>query len=349
LRIWRKSRLYTLSVRKWGYNNAAFVTAGEIIPQVTDESWETFLKENILSPLGMNNTLVLSKDITSALNKSAAHTMSEGLLKAIPYPLIDNLAPAGSMSSSVSDLSKWVLALLHKGKVGNKTVLPEEAINTTWTPTSIMGNSYHPFNHSNFQLYGLGWMLQDYEGRRMVMHTGGVNGFVSSVTLVPEENLGIIILTNTDQNNFYEALKWDVIDAYLKLPFRNYNKHYLTGFQQDQSENLRVEKRMKDSVTMNLRPALSLNAYTGKYFNEVYGYLTIDKNDKELQVKFEHHPRMFARLQALGGNRFYATFSDPVFSKSVFPFHIVDGKVKSMTLKVADFIELTSYEFTKVK
>jgi hypothetical protein len=75
---------------------------------------------------------------------------------------------------------------------------------------------------SGFELYGLGWSIQDYCGRRLIMHDGGVSGYVSSVTLVPKENLGIIILTNTDQNALYEALRWDIIDAF----FKNKNYHY---------------------------------------------------------------------------------------------------------------------------
>ena len=86
------------------------------------------------------------------------------------------------------------------------------------------------FNEGHFALYGLGWFLQEYCGRKIVEHTGGVNGFVTSVTLVPEDKLGIIVFTNTDQNLFYDALKWDIMDAYFGKPYRNYSNVYLNTY-----------------------------------------------------------------------------------------------------------------------
>ncbi len=124
---------------KWGYTNCAFMTAGEIIPKVTGKSWADFITENIFKPLGMNNSLALSKDIKMADNKCAAHTVVMGELKKIPYGNIDNLAPAGSISSSVNDMSKWVMMQLNNGKVDEKEIIPASAIAQTRTPHSILG------------------------------------------------------------------------------------------------------------------------------------------------------------------------------------------------------------------
>jgi len=104
---------------------------------------------------------------------------------------------------------------------------------------------------------------------------------------------------------------------------------------------------MKDSAALHLPAALPLQAYAGNYFNDVYGNMSVTLQGNELQMKFSHHPNMYAKLEALGGTRFYASFSDPEFSKAVFPFHIENGKVKSVTVKVADFIEYNPYEFLK--
>ena len=93
--------------------------------------------------------------------------------------------------------------------------------------------------------------------------------------------------------------------------------------------------------------ALPVSAYTGNYFNDVYGKMNVVQEGGELKMKFAHHPNMYAKLESLGGNRFYATFSDPEFSKAVFPFHVENGRVRSVTVKVADFVEYTPYEFVK--
>ncbi len=331
----------------WGYTNAAFLTAGEVIPRVTGKQWEDFIKEKLFLPLGMTNTIALSKDMPAAPNKCAPHTLVNGIVEKIPFCVIDNLAPAGSISSSVSDMSHWVMMQLNNGKYNGIQVVPASAIAQTWLPHSILGNGGHLYNKGHFALYGLGWFLEEYSGRKMVSHTGGVNGFVTSVTLVPEEKLGIIVFTNTDANAFYEALKWEIADAYLGNPYRNYSKAYL-GFTDARTRNeQKEEKKFKDSVALKLPTQLPLTAYTGNYFNDVYGDMKVVIENSELRMRFSHHPNMYAKLESLGGNRFYVIFSDPIFSKAVFPFTVQNGKVTGVTVKVADFVEYNPYEFTK--
>ena len=186
---------------KWGYTNAAFLTAGQIIPVVTGKPWEIFVKENIFAPLGMINTLALTADMTKSYDRTVPHTLIDGRLSTIPYAQIDGLAPAGSICSSINDMSKWALAQLSDGKVGPRQMIPAAAIKATREPQDIVGSVSHPDGEKSYELYGLGWFLQDYAGRQLVMHDGGVNGYLSSVTLIPQDHLGIIILTNTDQND----------------------------------------------------------------------------------------------------------------------------------------------------
>lgn len=334
---------------KWGYTNSAFMTAGEIIPKVTGKTWAAYVTEKIFQPLGMNHTLALSKEITSSSNRALAHTVVLGELKKIPYGNIDNLAPAGSISSSANDLSHWVMAQLDKGKYDGKQVIPAAAIAQTWLPHSILGNGGTIFNKGHFNLYGLGWFLEEYAGRKIVSHTGGVNGFVTSVTLIPEEKLGIIVLTNTDANNFYEALKWEIMDAYFELPYRNYSQVYLQGYRNNEKEMMKQLALKKDTISSNPKTDLPLSAFAGTYVNDIYGKMTIALENGKLKASFEHHKGRYADLEALGGSRFFATFNDPLYGRKVWPFTIENGKVKSVTVKVADFVEFTPYEFIKVK
>jgi CubicO group peptidase (beta-lactamase class C family) len=334
----------------WGYTNAAFLVGGEIIPKATGNlQWEDFITQKIFAPLGMNNSLALSKDFANAANKATAHTIADGKLLKVPFCNIDNIAAAGSIGSSVSDMSHWVMAQLNAGKYDGKQVIPAAAVAQTWVPHSILGNGGKMYNTGHFNLYGLGWFLEEYCGKKIVSHTGGVNGFVTSVTLLPEEKLGIIVLTNTDQNSFYEALKWEIADAYLGKPYRNYSKVYLGFTEQQHKADAAADKILQDSVALQIKPTLPLSAYCGNYFNDVYGNMSVVQEAGELRMKFSHHPNMYAKLSPISGNRFYATFSDVLFGKAVFPFTVVNGKVTGTTVKVADFIEYNAYEFKKVK
>jgi CubicO group peptidase (beta-lactamase class C family) len=340
--------LYSFRSR-WGYTNAAFMTAGEIIPKVTGRTWAQFVHDSIFVPLQMNSSLVISKDMVTASNKATAHTVVNGQIKKIPYGRLENMAPAGAISSSVNDLSHWALMQLDNGKYDNKQIVPASAIAQTRTPNSILGNGGTLFNKGHFSLYGLGWFLQEYNGRKIVQHTGGVNGFVTGITLIPEEKLGIVVLTNTDANNFFEALKWEIMDAYLNLPYRNYSAVYL-GFQKQQdSISAKWLKEKRDTIAMNLQPSLSLQNFSGTYKHDIYGNMSIVLQNGKLVATFEHHKGRYADLEPLGGNRFLATFNDPLYGIKVWPFTIENGKIKSVTVTVADFVEFTPYEFYKIK
>ncbi len=333
----------------WGYCNAAFLTAGEVIPKASGLQWEDYITKNIFTPIGMTNTIALSKDLPNAANKTTPYTQElDGKLVKLPYCYIDNLAPAGSISSSAADMIKWIGTLLNNGKVNETKVIAQSAIRETWYPHSIIGNANSGLGAKrNFSLYGLGFSLDDYEGRKMVSHDGGVNGYVSSVTLFPGEKLGFVVLTNTDQNAFFQAMRYQLADVFLGLPYKNYSTLFHQYIIAGRKRDLAEENKMKDSANLKLPTALPLQNYTGNYFNNVYGNMKVVVVNNELRMQFEHHPNTHAGLQSLGGNRFYVTFSDPAFGKAIFPFTVVNGKVKSVTVKVADFVEMNPYEFVK--
>lgn len=331
----------------WGYCNAAFAIAGEVIEKASGLTWSDYLTENIFRPLGMNSTLPYSKQLDTAANMARAHTVNGGKLSRIAFGHIDNLSPAGSIASSASDMSKWVLALLNEGNAGNSEVISKDAITNTRLAHSILGDGGHPFNRAHFALYGLGWFLQEYEGRKLVEHTGGVNGFVTSVSLVPEEKLGIIVLTNTDANGFYEALKWELIDAVLGLPYRNYHQRSLDDYTRSEKRRDSLVSLRRDTVAMKIAPTLPLSTFAGTYRHEIYGTMNITEESGKLIARFEHHKGRFATLESLGGSRFLATFNDPLYGIRIWPFTVADSSVKSVTVTVSGFVEYTPYEFIK--
>ena len=241
------------------------------------------------------------------------------------------------------------MALLNNGKLDGKEIIPAAAIAQTRLPHSILGNGGHPFNRSHFSLYGLGWFLQEYAGRKIVAHTGGVNGFVTSVCLIPEEKLGIVVLTNTDANGFYEALRNEIEDAYLGLPYRNYSSLYLQQMKKQQEEDEKEWKAARDTIAGKPATALPLAAYAGDYNHEVYGNMTIRLEKDTLIMRFEHHKGRYATLEPLGGNRFYCTYNDPLYGRKKLEFTVQNNHVASLEVRVADFVEFTTYVFKKIK
>lgn len=342
---------------KYGYTNAGYAIAGKVIEKVSGLSWGEFVKEKIFKPLEMKRTVPLSVDFMNADNIAKPHSLVEGKMSVIPIQNIDNLAPCGSIGSSINDLSHWLIAQLDSGKYNNESVIPFSAIQKTRQLLSIERRVRHPYNKTHYSLYGMGWAFQDYEGREIVMHTGGVNGFVTSLTLVPEEKLGIVVLTNTDQNAFFQSLKWEILDAYLGLPYRNYDSTFYAAFLKRQEANEKWLKEVRDSVSLDLEPELDLSEFEGKYLHDVYGFAelkkisddsnTVLKHKPELELTLEHHSKLKGKLEYIGNNRFLCTYSDPTYGIKVFPFEIENGKVKSFDLYVDDFIDYQAYKFVK--
>ncbi len=344
---------------KYGYTNAGYAVASKVIKKVTGSDWKDFLKERILNPLQMKTTTALSVDFAKQQNVAKPHTLVDGNIVVLPFENIDNMAACGSMASSVNEMSHWLIAQLDSGKFQGENVIPFSVINKTRQPQTIVRKASHPFNKSVYRLYGLGWDLQDYEGREIVSHTGGVNGFVTSVTLVPSENLGIVVLTNTDQNSFYMSVRWEILDSYLNLPYRNYDQLFFERYIKNIGERDNQRASWRDSVSMNIIPELNLSEFEGRYYHNVYGFaeLKIINNNPELEpelelkpkleLTLEHHSKIKGKLEYIGNNRFVCTYSDPTYGIRVFPFHIEEGKVKYFDLYVDDFIDYQPYRFYK--
>ncbi|MFO7614608.1 MAG: serine hydrolase, partial [Bacteroidales bacterium] len=332
---------------KWGYCNAGYVVAGACLEQISGMSWEQFIRERFIVPLNMNRTLVMTRETADAENIAVAHTLVDGKLQKVAHCQIDNIAPAASISSSVHDLSHWLIALLDSGRYQGRQVIPYQAIVKAQYPQSIIRRARHPFNESNYSLYGLGWDLQDYEGKEIISHTGGVDGFVTSVALIPSEKLGVVVLTNTDMNGLYQALKWEVFDAYLGLPYRNYSQAYLHRYKRMWEREQKMVNAWRDSTELKIPPSVDLNKFEGTYRHEVYGKAFLNRAGNHLVLSLEHHSNLTAKLEHIGGDRFLATYSHPLWGIKMFPFIIENGQVKSFTLSVADFLEFTTYEFVK--
>jgi CubicO group peptidase (beta-lactamase class C family) len=332
---------------KYGYTNAGFLIAGECIAKISGTLWAVFLKNMIFDPLQMTRTQALSTDFSKQDNASAAYTRRNDTLIEIPIEDIDNLNAAGSMGSSASDMCHWLLCQLDSGRYEGKQIIPFNVIEKTRTPQTIVGLSRRPFNNSHFALYGLGWRLIDYEGKEIIAHAGAVDGFHSSVSLLPEIGLGIVILTNTDVNDFYEALKWDIIDAYLNLPARNYSEVYIKKARISRDREQAKLRAWRDSANLNLTPQFKLEKYAGVYINEVYGKLTITSNSNNLVIHFEHHPYLTGLLQSLGENRFLCTYSNSEFGIKVLNFEATRKKPVSLILRVSEDIDDSPYIFKK--
>ncbi|MEO8712962.1 MAG: serine hydrolase [Parafilimonas sp.] len=332
--------------QQWGYCNSCFLTAGQVIQKVTGKPWEVYVYDSIIEPLGMTSTHTLGNNMEQMPDAASPYTNSfYKELKLLPYDNVDNLAPAGAIVSSVHDISKWLLMQLDSGKANGKQIIPWPAIRRTRDMNTVISSRKNPFLPIHYYGYGLGVFMSDYGGKQTFSHTGGADGFVTNTCFVPEENLGIAIFTNNDNQEFFELLRYQILDAYLGLPYRNFSELALSNFMDSRQETLDKIDGYKARLK-NKNPPLLLNAYVGNYTNPLFGNMFITQMGNDLLIKFSNR-NLTATLKYMDNNEWLLTYSNPAFGIFPLTFKTDGDDVVSVDIKVNDFLEYDPYTFTK--
>ncbi len=333
---------------KYGYCNVCFLTAGEIIPAVTDTSWDDYIRYHFFVPMGMNRSTTTYQGITEAPNAAKPYTVFNKKLTRLDYAYIDALGPAASINSSVYDMTQWVKTQLDTGRLEGREIFPKQVILNTWAANMLVRSLNSPmFPYRTLSAYGLGWFVEDYYGRRIIKHSGGANGFVTLTTLMPGEQAGFVVLTNTDVNEFYQALSFQLTEAFAGLPYRNLSEMFYQNYVKETEEQQKQLDSLQQMAALSPSPALPLEKYTGTYRNEVYGTMEAVIDKGMLVMSFEHHPRLKGKLSPLGGNDFLCHYSDVTYGIQKITFEADANRITAVTIKVNDFIDYMPYRFVK--
>lgn len=333
--------------QSYGYCNSCFLTAGQVIEAATGKTWQAEVQDSILTPLGMTNTYIAPANMAALKDAAQPYSTSfTGELTPLPYDNVENLAPAAGLVSSVKDIAKWLIMQVDSGKYEGKQIIPWKALQRTRDVNTVISSRKSNYLPSNFSGYGLGVEIMDYNGKQVYSHTGGADGFVTNTCFVPEEHLAITILTNNDNQAFFEALRYQILDAYLGVPATDRSALFLKGFNDEIKETVKATADMRARVKGNV-PELPLTAYAGKYENNLFGTIEITANKTGLSVKFDNHVNFTASLQYMDKGEWLLTYSNA--SYGIFPlrFTIDKGKVVSAVFKVNDELEYDPYLFTK--
>ncbi|MFW6129261.1 MAG: serine hydrolase [Candidatus Aminicenantaceae bacterium] len=259
---------------EYGYSNIMFMAAGEVVAKASGQSWENFVKEKIFKPLGMKSSNMGITELKKHTNIAEAHYVYlDGKTLSVPYTTSDNCGAAGSINSSVIEMAQWLKMLLNKGVFHNQRLLNEDSIWEMWASHNI--NRVHPsskklFPKTHFKSYGLGWGLMDYHGYKIISHGGGLDGMISRVALVPEINLGLVILTNSI-NNLPPALTYKIIDTYLGLESKDWSCIYLDQYRESVEKEMERGQAILKKQVSDTHIKVKLNDYTGRYKSPMYG------------------------------------------------------------------------------
>ncbi|MFQ5537464.1 MAG: serine hydrolase [Gemmatimonadota bacterium] len=285
----------------YGYSNLMFIAAGEVLRAVSGEDWHERIPERFFEPLGMHRSVTSTRVLEDMDNVATPHKNERGKIVPLEWYNWDAMGAAGGIISSVHDMSLWLRAQLNHGVWQGKRIFSEDAQRQMWrvhNPFAVTPAYRERYPSTHFRGYGLGWSLADYKGRMIVSHGGGYDGMYSQVVLVPEENLGIVVLTNA-MTGIAGALTYRVLDAYLGGDARDWSAELLPGWKRSRE---RFHARQDSLVALRAPgtgPSLELEAYAGTYGGDLYGDAKIGLEDGHLVLRLLPNPDLVADLEHL--------------------------------------------------
>ncbi len=335
---------------KYDYDNLLYVIAGEVIHRVSGKSWDDFVQERILKPLGMEHSAASWSRLRDTTNVIAPHVPTDGKLKVIKRYTNDIFNSAAGIYSSVNDLSKWVIAQLDNGKYGNGQQLFSEKQHTEmWTAQTIMPlRSAAPYQ-SYFKAYGLGWQLQDFNGHLQVSHTGGLDGIVTQVIMFPDIKLGIIVLTNQQSGAAFTAISNTIKDSYLGIK----NPDHVAALSADRKEKEDSADKITDevwaTVAKNLKDKVKTDSkkFTGTYTDPWFGDVVVSENKGRLYFASKRSPRLSGEIFPYKDRNFVVKWNERSFGADSHIFFDLDDKgyATHFTMKAISPLTDFSYDF----
>lgn len=314
------------------YQNIMFLTAGEVIETVTGQTWDEVVDARIFTPLGMDRTNTSIDDLDGDANVARPHELYDGVVTAIPYLDIDNIAPAGSINSSVREMAEWLRLQLGDGEIDGERLLSTDAVAEMRTPHTIIPvgqGTRRSYPFTNFMLYGLGWQLIDHRGHMIAQHGGGIDGMRAHVALVPEQALGVVVLSNRGGTNLVPALAMWVIDAYLGHTDHDWSGVFLAQATEGAARAEAAGREREQARVTGTSPSLRADAYAGTYENEMYGQAVVEEGAKGLTLTFS--PKRVADLEHWHFDTFKAVWRHERMGESMVTFTLdADGKVAEM-------------------
>ncbi len=302
---------------QYGYQNTMYMVAGEILEQLSGQSWDDYMKTHIFEPLKMTNTQVNGKELDK--KQEIAYPMIDGEIVNIT---MKQSHAAASIFSSTNDLSQWVRMLLNNGILDGDTILPSHVITDMMAPRFIKSVSgLRKMTGAQFSTYALGWNAWDHNGRKVVEHAGGMPGYISQVTLVPQENLGIIILTNT-LTGLPTALELYILDLYLKDKTTDWAAMFLNFKKMgEKADSVRLAAR-EESRIKDTKPSLPLESYVGIYKDKMYGQAEVSLEDGKLKIVLLPAKEVFtATMDHWHYDTFKVAFKDPFLPAGYITFN----------------------------
>jgi len=268
---------------KYHYNNLMFMAAGYLAEQLTGISWEEAVRTRIFAPLGMTRSNFAVADSQRDEDFAQPYRLDDDdQIERIPFRPIDLIGPAGSINSSVNEMSRWLLLHLNRGKLGDRQLINASTLADTHSPHMTTGESPERVEISQ-STYALGWRIDTYRGHRRVHHGGGIDGFSTSVILFPDDDLGLVSFTNRGSGLPY-MINQHAADRILGLEPIDWIGEALAEREKGKAAAEEAEKNKEATRKTGTHPSHELAEYAGDYVHPGYGIFAVTLVDGVLRA-----------------------------------------------------------------
>jgi len=321
----------------YAYDNVLYIAAGLVVEAASGKKWDDFIRERIFTPLGMSDANTTVTAFAPGANVATPHGLVRGKMVVVPRDTVDNIGGAGTINASVADLSNWLITQLDSGRAPDgKRLWTARRSREMWSGVTVQPiGSPSPALASlraNFSEYALGWGIRDYRGRKLATHSGGLAGMVSRTVLVPEERLGIVVLTNAEAPAM-DAVAYHVVDELLGGPAPDLIAGFKAGSASFDAQADSVVRAAETSRNRESRPSLPLARYAGRYTDALYGDASITEEGGHLVLRFSHSPAFVGDLEHWQYDSFVARWRVPNLADAYVSFALKpDGSIDSFRM-----------------
>ncbi|HEX5343322.1 MAG TPA: serine hydrolase [Duganella sp.] len=336
----------------YAYDNLLYIVAGKIIADKAGKPWGEAMQERILTPLGMTGTKTSVAEMLATSDYSAPHSKINDKISVVKPMPVPNAVGAVGINTNAEDIARWMTLLLNEGKMENgKQLFSAKQAAEMWTAQTPMRirepKPALAATKPNFFAYGLGFQLRDYKGRKIAMHGGALQGFYSTVLMVPEEKLGIAILTNAENSPAMASLYYRILDQYLKVQPTDWIKLYADQEAEMHKEELARQGKLQGARAADSKPSLPLSAYDGEYEDAWYGKVSIREEGGKRIMRFERTPDLSGELEHFQHDSFIVRWKERNFNADAYVTFALnpDGSIERMKMEPISTETDFSYDF----
>lgn len=299
---------------RYGYQNLMYIAAGKVIEKVSGQSWADFVRSRILEPAGMLRTTTSVTQLHE--NFASPHNRSGGDgLRILPLGNVDNSWGACGLNSSVNDLARWMQLQMAGGEYQGKRIISNQRLFEMWQPSMIQTLTPASIANEptrNFQAYGLGYALNDWHGKKIVSHSGGLDGMISQLAMVPSEKLGVVVLTNSE-SGASRFIRDRILECLLGVEDRkDKSAEAVSRLAAADQVDAQTRDKLDAERRTGTQPTIPLADFASTYQSQLYGDVAISLDQDRLVMRLGPAPNFVADLEHWHLNTFQIHWRDSV-------------------------------------